>query len=218
MVRAVDGVSPAAVHELAVAAVVAAPQEADAGERVLRPADEVVAPQRREHLEVAAFVSRVVAERLLPARERPAVVLAADLPAAGVAAEERDVAAVADVLFEVVAHRRGPVLVVADAQHELVVLEQLRAEFEVGVDAVIERVAVLLGPAHERFFPVAELRMLRAVERDAAALNLVPAVVGVQAVAAPVRVGVVSVGRELKQDLRVLPRFASVARRRIACR
>ena len=46
VVGPVDGERPGAVHELPVAAVVAAPQEADAGERVLRPADEVVAPQR----------------------------------------------------------------------------------------------------------------------------------------------------------------------------
>ena len=37
-----------AVHELAVAAVIAAPQKADAGQRVLRPADQVMAPQRAE--------------------------------------------------------------------------------------------------------------------------------------------------------------------------
>ncbi len=94
-----------------------------------------------------------------------------------------------------------------DAQHELVVLQQLGAEFEVGVDAVVERVAVRLGPLDERQLPVAELRRQRAVERHAAALDLVPAVVGVEAVPAPVGVGVVGVGRELKEDLRVLPRF-----------
>src|SRR6185437_4936475 len=73
--------------------------------------------------------------------------------------------------------------------------------------AEIECVAVTLGPLHERPFPLRKLRRLRAVERHTAALHLVPAVVRVQAVAAPVRVRVVSVGRELDEYLRVLARL-----------
>ena len=43
-------------------------------------------------------------------------------------------------------------------------------------------------------FRVSELRILRPVERDATPLNLVAAVIGVEAVATPVRVSVVGVG------------------------
>src|SRR6185437_8301408 len=86
-------------------------------------------------------------------------------------------------------------------------LEKLGAELKIGVDAVIERVAVAFGPADERFFPARELRELRPIERNAAALHLVLAVIGVQAVAAPVGVGVVSVGRELNENAAVLARF-----------
>ena len=159
----------------------------------------------REQLVVAGLVLRVVAEVLLPAREGAAVVLAAHLPAAGVAAEERDVAAVADELLQVVAHRRGPVFVVPDAEHELVVLEQFGAEFEVGVDGSSRgrsrssRPTATNGSSQRR-----NCELSGPVERHAAALDLVLAVVGVEAVAAPVRVGVVGVGRELKEDLRVL--------------
>ena len=85
-------------------------------------------------------------------RARP-LVLGADLPAAGVAAEEGDVAAVGDELLQVVAHRGRPVFVVADAQHQPVVLQQLRMELEVAVDGVVELVAGLLGPLRRTAAP-----------------------------------------------------------------
>src|SRR5262249_48047796 len=89
----------------------------------------------------------------LPAHQGTAVVLRADLPEAGVAAEERHVAAVGDELLQTVTHRRGPVLVMADRQHEAISLEHLGMELEVGIDREVEAVAGLLGPGDERLLP-----------------------------------------------------------------
>ena len=50
VLRAVHGEGTRAIHQLPVAAVVPAPEEAHARQLVLRPADEVVAPERRDHL------------------------------------------------------------------------------------------------------------------------------------------------------------------------
>src|ERR1044071_9526225 len=101
---------------------------------------------------IVAFKEWVFAERLLPARQGPALVFSADLPAAGVAAEKGDVAAYFDELLEVVAHRRRPILVVPDAEHELVVREDFGVKLEVFVDGIVELVAGALGPLHEGEF------------------------------------------------------------------
>ena len=194
VVGAVGGEGSLAVHELAVAEVIAAVEEADAGELVLGPVDQVVAPERGERAVVARGEDRVLVVPLLPAGQGAAVFLAADLPAAGIPAEERDVAAPADERLQVVAHRGRPVLVVPDAEDELVRLEELGMELEVAVGAVVERVPVALGPGDERQLPLAELPFQRPVEGDAVSLEIGPAVVGVEAAAAPVVVGVVGVG------------------------
>ena len=49
-------------------------------------------------------------------------------------------------------------------------------------------------------FPVSEQASWRPVERDAVALDFVPAVIGVKAEAAPVVVGIVGVGGEFEED------------------
>src|SRR3954462_12208081 len=54
---------------------------------------------------------RVQVERLLPAGQGSAAILAAPLPAAGVAAEEGNIPPSTDVGLQVVAHRSRPVLV-----------------------------------------------------------------------------------------------------------
>ena len=60
----------------------------------------------------------------------------------------------ADERLQVVAHRGRPVLVVADAQDELVVVEELGVELQVAVGAVVERVTLPLGPRDERQLPL----------------------------------------------------------------
>ena len=156
VLRAVHGEGTRAIHQLPVAAVVPAPEEAHARQLVLRPADEVVAPERRDHLGLGrrefragaealagagALMSRVHVVPLLPAGEGPALVLRPRLPAAGVPGEERDVATLGDPGFQAVAHTGGPVLVVADGEHELVALEELRVVLQVGVHRVVQGVA-----------------------------------------------------------------------------
>ena len=111
---------PLAVHELAVAEVIAAVEEPDPGELILGPPHEVVAPEGRQGAVVVRREDRVLVEPLLPAGQGAAVLLAAHLPAAGIAAEECDVASPADERLEVVAHRGRPVFVVADAEDQLV--------------------------------------------------------------------------------------------------
>lgn len=162
VVGAVDDEGGVAVHELAVAAHVAAPEEADAGELVLGALEEVMAPRGAERFEVARLEDGIEVVVLLEAGEGAALGLAAHLPAAGVAAEEGHVAAFGDPGFQIVAHRCAPVFVMADAEDEFVVREHLGAEFEVVIGGEFERVAVGLRPHDEGQLPAGELRRARA--------------------------------------------------------
>ena len=153
VVRAVDAERTLAVHELAVAEVIAAVKEADPGELILGPLDEVMAPEGAQSAVVVRREDRVLVEPLLPAGQGAAVFFAAHLPAAGIATEECDVAAPLDERLEVVAHRCRPVFVVPDTEDQLVMFEQLGMELEVAVGAVVERVAVAFGPGDERLAP-----------------------------------------------------------------
>ena len=201
MVGAVGREGAGPIHVLAVAFVVAAPQEADSREGVLGAPDEGVAPERREQcVFFPGAVNRIRMVILFPTGEGAAVVFTADLPAAGVSAEEGHVATFADEGFEVVAHRSRPIFVVAHANDELATFEDVGVEFEITVGGVSERDPVVLGPGHEHLFPLTEKAGGRAVEGDAVSLVFAEAIVGVEAEAAPVIVGVVGVGGEFEQD------------------
>src|SRR5207253_4048454 len=65
------------VQTCALPILIAAPQEANAGERVLRPADKVMAPSRAQQVEVAQLKHRVHVVPLLPRGQRPAKIFAA---------------------------------------------------------------------------------------------------------------------------------------------
>src|SRR5688572_23802877 len=97
-----DGVAAFAIHELAVAFVVATPKEADAGELIFGTANEVMAPGGGEKFVIAGRENGIEVVTLFPAGERGAVFLRAHLPAYRIAAEEGDVAAVGNELFETV--------------------------------------------------------------------------------------------------------------------
>ena len=187
---------------------VSSEEEADAGQLILGPLQSMIAPDCAEGVEVIGFINGVRIKGLLPAGECLAMLLGPDLPAAGVPAEERYVAAGSDVCFQLIPHPTRPVFVVSEAEDEFVVLEYLRMLFEVEVGGVVEGEAVLLGPLHEGVFPVRVLARLRALEGDAVALQVSPPVVGVEAATAPVVVGVVGVGRELEQNFGVLSRLS----------
>mgnify|MGYP006079897127 FL=1 len=137
---------------------------------------------------------------LFPTGEGAASVFAADLPAAGVSAEEGNVTTFSDEGFDGVAHRSRPVFVVADADDESAVFEDVGVEFEITVGGEGERDIVFLGPGNEHLFPFSELAGGRTVEGDAVSLIFAEAVEGVEAEAAPVVVGVVGVGGELEKD------------------
>ena len=139
-----------AVHELTVAAVIATPQETDSGELVFGTFDEMVTPQRAQQTVVAAAVQRVRVVPLFPAGQGPAIVFAANLPAACVAAEKSDVATVRNILFQMVPHGGRPVFIMPDTQDQAIVLQDLWMEFQVAVDGVIDCVAVALCPADKR--------------------------------------------------------------------
>jgi len=186
---------------LAVGFVVAAPEEADPGQGVFGTTDEVVAPEGGEEgVSFAGFEDGVGLVGLFPAGEGVSVLLAADLPAAGVSTEEGDVSTCADEGVEVVAHGGGPVFVVADAEDESPVFQDIRVEFEIAVGGEGQADAVFFGPGDEGLFPPSELAGRRAEEGDAVALDFVAAVVGVEAETAPVVVGVVGVGGEFEED------------------
>ncbi len=87
------------IHELTVAAVVPAPQEADASQFVFRSADQMVTPRGAEQFGIAGAIQRVKYERLLPAGQSAPVVFASHLPATRVAAQEGNVAAIGDEFF-----------------------------------------------------------------------------------------------------------------------
>src|SRR5262249_27867453 len=138
VVGAVDRELGLFVHELPVTLAVAASEEADPRELVLRPRHQVMTPEAaQERMLRGIVIVRIALEGLFPADEGPAFLLGAHLPAACVAAEERDVAAVGHELFQMVAHQSRPVFVVADAEDELVMAEHFGMEFEVAVDGVV---------------------------------------------------------------------------------
>src|SRR5207249_211885 len=74
MPGALDRVAAGAFHELAVAHVISAEGKTHAGQVVLRPRDQPVAPERAELLVIAGFEGRVLLESVLPGGKRPAVV------------------------------------------------------------------------------------------------------------------------------------------------
>jgi len=201
MVGAVGREGAGPIHVLAVAFMVAPPKEAHSGQGVLGAPDEGVAPERREQCVVFPdSVNRIRMVVLFPTGKGVAAVFAADLPAAGVSAEEGHIATFADEGFEVVAHRSRPVFIVANADDELAIFEDLGVEFEIAVGGVSEWDPVVLGPGHEDLFPLTKKAGGRAVEGDAVSLVFAEAAVGVEAEAAPVVVGVVGVGGEFEQD------------------
>ena len=196
-----SGEGAAAVHVLAVALGVPAPEEADSGEGVFGTADEVVAPEGgKQAVTLSGLEHGVGFVALLPAGEGVSTLLAAHLPAAGVAAEEGDVAPISNEGFEMIAHGSRPVFVVADAEDEASAFESVRVEFEIAAGREGEPNPVLLGPGDEGLFPFPEQAPGWAVKRDAAALDLVAAVVSVEAEPAPVVVSVVGVGGELQEN------------------
>jgi hypothetical protein len=201
MVGAVGGEGATAIHVLTVALVVTAPEEADSGEGVFGTADEVVAPESgKQGVTLSGLEHGVGFVALFPAGECVSALLAPHLPAAGVAAEKGDIAPIADEGFEVIAHGGRPVFVVADAKDEAAVFENVRVEFEIAVGREGEPDPVLLRPVDEGLFPFPKQAPGWAVKGDAAALDLVAAVVSVEAEPAPVVVSVVGVGGELQEN------------------
>ncbi len=99
-----------------------------------------------------------------------------------------------------IAHGSGPVLVVPHAEHEAVVVQQLGVAFEIGVGAVVEDVSGGLRPFDEVPLPAVEEPGQRPAEGDAMPLQAAAAVVGVEAVPAPVVVGVVGIRGQLEED------------------
>src|SRR3954466_1900126 len=101
--------------------VITAPKKADAGQLVFRPVHEVMAPEGRQRgVAPARAVDRVPGVILFPASQRLSAIFAAHLPATGVAAEERDVAALANELLQIVPHGCRPVFVVSDAEDQAI--------------------------------------------------------------------------------------------------
>ena len=88
----------------------------------------------------------------------------------------------------------------SETQYQLIVLENLGVEFEVTVDGVLQLVTIGLRPSNKRRFPFFELRSQWPIERHAVTLKTIAVMVRIQAVAAPVGIGVVGVGGELQQD------------------
>jgi hypothetical protein len=79
------------------------------------------------------------------------------LPATGIAAEKADIATLGDERLQIVAHRRGPIFIVADAQNELVGWEDFRPKFQIAVYRVFQAVSVRLGPGDKRLLPSVKL-------------------------------------------------------------
>ena len=201
MISAVGGEGAASIHELAVAFMVASPEEADSCQGVFRATDEVVTPEGGEEgLALSSLEDGIGFVTLFPASESVSLIFTANLPAAGIATEEGDISTIADKRFEVVTHGSGPVFVVADTDDKTSIFENVRVKFEIAIGGEGERDPLPFGPGDEGLFPVSELAPWWPLERDAVALDLIPTVVSIEAEAAPVIVGVVSVGGELEKD------------------
>ena len=163
----------------------------------------MMTPERTEKRMPLEFVEGILLVGFLPAHHVVAIVFTTHLPAARVATEESDIAALRDVGFEMISHRRRPVLVVADTEDELVFLEDLGMKLEVAVDGVVDLVTGPLGPLNERKFPVSVDPAKWSLESDPTAQHIarfvlhVPvrrAPIGVKTEAAPAVVGIVSIG------------------------
>ena len=74
-------------------------------------------PGRAQRFELTLLINGINVKILFVAGQGPPFILAADLPATGVTAEERHIAAIGDKLLQVVAHGAGPVFVVTHTQH-----------------------------------------------------------------------------------------------------
>jgi hypothetical protein len=127
-----DGVRTFAVHELAMTAMVSAMKKTDSRKLILRALDQVVAPEGGEQA-VILGIQGVLVEPLFPAGKGMVAGFPTDLPTDGIATEESGVAPIGDEFFQVVPHRGGPILVMADAQYEPVILEDFGTQFEIHV-------------------------------------------------------------------------------------
>ena len=148
---------------------------------------------------------------VLVADHRPAAGLQADLPEHGVARQADVVAAAADVLLDRGALPGGPVLVVADAEHEVVAGSRFRNAFEVARHRVVELESLLLGPLDEAAFvgePSGRAHEPRIAVGESVLLVDQPVDVGLFA----------AVGRAAPCDRRVRSTVASTSRARTAGR
>ena len=140
--------------------------------------------------------------------ERPAARVgdSLGLPPHRVAREARRVAAVVDKAFELSPHLGGPVLVVTDGHEQPVGRENSGRALQVGPRDVFERDALRLGQPDEARNPSVEVPALRDASRpdggDGLCLYPVAGVRSVEALAAPVVVGLHGVERHLQHDAR----------------
>ena len=118
------------------------------------PADQRVRPAAAQPRLLVGAQHRIAGRGTPVADHRPAVIFQAHLPEHVVAAEEGHVPTALDEAVHGVPHPPRPVLVVADAHHQLVAIQHLGVELEVAVDREVESVAVRLCPAHEASLPV----------------------------------------------------------------
>ena len=165
----------------------------DGHQHAFGPAD--LAPERR----LVGEVRRRVVQRLV-AEDRPAVVLVLDAPVGLVRAHERQVRAGGEGGIERVAHSARPVLVVACDHHHAVLHQARRRTVGVDVGLVRDVGALPLEEADELDLPPHRgLRQPaeRPVERDAIRARAHEVV---QALAAPVVVGLPCVDGDLDQD------------------
>ena len=145
--------------------------EADAGEAVFRARDRPLVEPIRDALRVALLrIRRFPVVR--PFETRHDAPARADIepcvPVARVRAQESDVAAVAGERFGVVAHLLRPVLVVAAAHEQPVVLQNVRVRMEIEARTIVERETVRLGPRQQWPRVLFEIldALVRPVERD----------------------------------------------------
>ena len=76
------------------------------------------------------------------------------MPINAVAAQERHVTPTGNERFQMISHGGRPILIMPDAQDELVVVKDLRAKLEIGVDGVVDFISRALGPLDKRMLPV----------------------------------------------------------------
>jgi hypothetical protein len=77
------------------------------------------------------------------------IVLKSDLPPADISTKESDIASVGDEGFDIISHLLRPILVVADTEEQVIVVEKMGIRMEINATTVFKLETIGLRPSNE---------------------------------------------------------------------